>query len=233
MAVRYAFIPGSSNYKVGEDGSVWSRMKRGNTRKTHSAWKRLKAILSHGYLTVSVRLDGETAARRVRVHRMVLLAFTGPCPPGQEARHLNGVRADARLSNLCYGTKVENEQDKILHGTANVETNNPMAKLDHDKVRQMIDFFEAGHTYQQTAVEFNVAMGTVQSVIDGKTWKTVTGGVNRNRKTKRGNRLSEDTVRAIKEGLKNGKTYSALAEQFSTSLCSIHRIKHGKCWSHL
>lgn len=32
------------------------------------------------------------AGRRVQVHRLVLEAFVGPCPPGMECRHLDGDR---------------------------------------------------------------------------------------------------------------------------------------------
>lgn len=50
------------------------------------------------------------------VHRLVLLAFVGPCPEGMEVRHLNGVPADNRLTNLRYGTSLENKMDIIRHG---------------------------------------------------------------------------------------------------------------------
>lgn len=54
---------------------------------------------------------------RVSVHRTVLEAFIGPCPPDMEARHLNGDSSDNRLSNLAWGTKRENTDDKFTHGT--------------------------------------------------------------------------------------------------------------------
>ena len=42
------------------------------------------------------------------VHRLVLLAFAGPCPDGMEALHLNGNPRDNRLRNLRWGTRGEN-----------------------------------------------------------------------------------------------------------------------------
>jgi hypothetical protein len=44
----------------------------------------------------------------VGVHVAVQLAFAGP----PEVRHLNGDRLDCRPSNLRWGSRVENEQDK-------------------------------------------------------------------------------------------------------------------------
>ena len=52
-----------------------------------------------------------------RVHRLVLAAFVGPCPEGEEVRHRNRIKTDVRLANLEYGTRAENEVDKITHGT--------------------------------------------------------------------------------------------------------------------
>lgn len=70
----------------------------------------------NGYLAIQLRrADG--VERGLFVHRLVMNAFVGPRPEGQETRHLNGDRTDARLSNLAYGTHVENMQDKKRHGT--------------------------------------------------------------------------------------------------------------------
>lgn len=51
------------------------------------------------------------------IHRLVLEAFVGPCPPGMLCRHLNGNPADNRLENLRWGTPSENSYDKGRHGT--------------------------------------------------------------------------------------------------------------------
>lgn len=56
-------------------------------------------------------------ARSRYVHRLVLEAFVGPCPPGMECRHLNGDSGDNHLRNLQWGTPSENQFDKVRHGT--------------------------------------------------------------------------------------------------------------------
>lgn len=70
-----------------------------------------------GHLHVVLSRAGRVCTRQV--HRLVLEAFTGPCPEGQECRHLNGDPADNRHVNLCWGTRSENVQDMIRHGTHN------------------------------------------------------------------------------------------------------------------
>lgn len=51
------------------------------------------------------------------VHRLVLEAFVGPCPPGMETCHNNGDRFDNRLENLRWDTPSNNGRDKAKHGT--------------------------------------------------------------------------------------------------------------------
>lgn len=61
--------------------------------------------------------DGDKRAT-CTAHRLVLEAFVGPRPKGMECRHLDGDPANNRLGNLVWGTKIENETDKVRHGTA-------------------------------------------------------------------------------------------------------------------
>lgn len=69
-----------------------------------------------------------------QVHQLVLEAFVGLCPDGMECRHLNGVRDDNRLENLCWGTRKENQNDKIVHGNSLKGERNPYAKLSNEDV---------------------------------------------------------------------------------------------------
>lgn len=70
----------------------------------------------HGYIGVLLWKDNRY--KNLRVHRLVLRAFIGPCPAGKESLHGNGQRDDNRLANLRYGTSAENHQDRVRHGTA-------------------------------------------------------------------------------------------------------------------
>ncbi len=68
-----------------------------------------------GHLKVSLWRYGSGSSRWV--HRLVAEAFLGPCPDGQEVRHLDGIPANNKISNLVYGTRTENILDAIRHGT--------------------------------------------------------------------------------------------------------------------
>jgi hypothetical protein len=68
-----------------------------------------------GYLAVKLSRDGKS--RRRRIHLLVAKAFIGPCPEGQQVRHLDGVKTNLAASNLIYGTPGENMLDQVRHGT--------------------------------------------------------------------------------------------------------------------
>jgi NUMOD4 motif/HNH endonuclease len=58
-----------------------------------------------------VTLSDGWRTRRVAVHKLVKLAFTGPSR-GRQVRHLDDNPQNCHLSNLKYGTRKQNEQDK-------------------------------------------------------------------------------------------------------------------------
>jgi hypothetical protein len=116
--VEYRDVPGFPGYRVGEDGSVWSCWgnriawdSRG--RRLDTRHHRLTPGLRSRYLAVALRKDGKSYTRAV--HRLVLEAFAGPCPPNMEARHLDGNRTNNKRYNLLWGTRQENVADRLRH----------------------------------------------------------------------------------------------------------------------
>lgn len=101
-------LPSSPRYSVSDTGEVYG--VRGNLLKPYQNKQT-------GYLMVGVHYGGGGTKPKLRtVHSLVLEAFAGPRPEGQEVRHLNGVRTDNRLENLAYGTSSENKADLVAHG---------------------------------------------------------------------------------------------------------------------
>jgi hypothetical protein len=111
--VVYAPIPGFLGYEVGTDGNVWSW--RGPGGKVTERHLLIPKTTKKGYKIVTLRskLNGN---RRFFVHRLVLLAFIGPCPGGMECCHWNGDPADNRLSNLRWDTHKANCADTVRNG---------------------------------------------------------------------------------------------------------------------
>lgn len=61
---------------------------------------------SNGYHVVA--LWKSRATIQLGIHRIVLLAFVGQCPPGLVVNHKDGNKSNNRLENLEYVTESEN-----------------------------------------------------------------------------------------------------------------------------
>lgn len=61
---------------------------------------------------LEVELFKESKGWRVGVHRLVLLAFIGPCPDEMQCCHWDDVPTNNVLSNLRWGTQAENMLDR-------------------------------------------------------------------------------------------------------------------------
>lgn len=118
MTEEWRDIQGFPGYQVSDHGNV--RSWKNSTAHGRCAEPSLLRASRHGrgvpYRRVTLCLGG---SRKIKmVHILVLEAFVGPRPAGNEARHVhNRDPSDNRLSNLAWGTKVENMEDQRRHGT--------------------------------------------------------------------------------------------------------------------
>lgn len=122
---------------------------------------------SSGYAYVGLGAGDE--ARSYRVHRVVMLAFVGPCPDGQEVSHKNHNRTDNRLSNLEYVTHSQNMRRswaRLSRGERH-----PSAKLTAFKVRRIRELMaEEGTTAKALARRFGVSPAAISQIRRRKTW---------------------------------------------------------------
>lgn len=173
--VQFKLIDGFPNHRVGDDGSIWSRAKRGGYGGVSVTWRRLKGTRQHsGYLRVCL-----VRKRYTFVHRLVLEAFRGPCPAGEVCRHLDGDPSNNRLDNLKWGTPQENAHDRIRHGTSLRGERHSLAKLTEDLVKRII---AERRRSNRGCIEIARVLGipwamrgAVSGVIHGATWNHVTG----------------------------------------------------------
>lgn len=232
--MRYKRVAGTAAFKVGTDGSVWScnthRKKLGNT------WHRMKdsPMPVSGYLRV--KIHGKTRY----VHTLVLETFRGPRPtPQHECRHKNGKRSDNRLSNLAWGTKLENAADKIKHGTCSrlAGEANPVAKLNSAQVLSLVQEIQAGRSMYSLAKNGLVSIGTLQSIMAGRIWGTVTGIPLRgplkalNGLEQKHSKLDAKKVQAIMQAVATGATYKSQALIYGVSTSTVQHIAKGLAWT--
>lgn len=178
MTTEYRPIPGFSGYRVGSDGSVWSAWRqkrrpagRGSVAYIADDWRALKPMVNaNGYNFVNLRSDSGVIKRCILVHRMVLEVFVGPCPPGMEGCHDNGVRTDSRVENLRWDTRKNNHADKKRHGTRQCGEKSSQHKLKECQVLE-IRANQHGLSSAQFARKFGVASCTIRQIRAGKLWK--------------------------------------------------------------
>jgi len=170
---RWLPIPGVVGYDVSDFGNVRSYLRKGNYREKVGPAPRLLKIRvrEQGQRRAAVSLPGPEGRYGNRsVHRLVMAAFVGPCPPGMEVAHLNGDATDNRLVNLIYATHVVNESHKRGHGTVASGERNGHAKLQGWQVAEMKYLAERGIPQARIAALFDIPRTVVSDVITGKSW---------------------------------------------------------------
>lgn len=154
-------------YRVGDDGSTWSRSiaKGGDWNKLKPRTKKS----GHAYVNLGKGTENERS-----VHRMVLEAFVGPCPEGMEACHGDGNASNNSLSNLRWDTHKSNMDDRNRHGTSNRGQRHGMAKLSADDVIAVVGRLRSGETQKSIADAFGVSQPTISDIETGRRWASLT-----------------------------------------------------------
>jgi hypothetical protein len=164
MDVRWEPIPGyEGRYMVSDSGDVWSIPRR------NASGGFLKQVLRKGYARVSLYKPTQKKPKVMQVHRIVLISFVSPCPDGMECRHLDGNPLNNNLSNLAWGTKLENEADKLLCGNRLSGEKNPRAKLRSDQISEIIRL-NGSATQRELGKMFNVHPSTIYKIHNRIRW---------------------------------------------------------------
>lgn len=105
-------------YEVSSEGRVRGLdrivgAKLGSTRR-HSGRVLRPGYTASGHLMVGLCRDARP--RSYTIHRLVLIAFVGPPPPGHECCHRDGVNTNNAVENLYWGTPSDNMRDQVRHG---------------------------------------------------------------------------------------------------------------------
>ena len=155
--VEYRDIAGYPGYQVGTDGSIRKQV-------TEHFWKHLSNITnSDGYAVINLTNQAHRKTQRM-IHVLVLETFVGPRPKWMQGCHNNGVRFDCRLDNLRWDTPVNNEADKIKHGTIMRGSRNPQYKLTTDQVYEIRGMLAEGVPAKAIARQFGVSGTAINAI---------------------------------------------------------------------
>lgn len=137
----------------------------------HGVPKLLNLNSQSGYPRVCLCRDG--AVFPYRVHRLLLLTFRGPQPPGHEAFHIDGNQRNNRLDNLLWEKTRQNNIRKREHRTGNKGKINGRAKLTENDVLEIRKLYSNGTKQLCIASEYGVMPQTISMIITGKNWKHI------------------------------------------------------------
>ena len=169
-------IPGfDGHYEVSNEGRVRSKKRvviRANSSPLSVQERILKPVVgNHGYEVVQLSLNG--LAKPHTVHSLVALAFIGPRPPGHDVCHADGGRRNNLVTNLRYGTRLENVHDAQRHGTHIKGEKVGNSRLNRRQVEEIKRRAIDGESVMCLATEFAISHTHVIGIRDGKRWKHV------------------------------------------------------------
>lgn len=122
-----------------------------------------------GYCSVMIK-NPKQKPKRMLVHRLVLTAFVSKCPKGMECRHKDGKRTNNRLSNLKWGTRIQNSKDRVRHGTHPIGERNGFSKLSNDQIFAIREQIKVGVKYLDIAKIHKVTPSLISQISLGKIW---------------------------------------------------------------
>lgn len=155
------------------------------------------------------------------VHRLVCEAFHGPCPDGQHCRHLDGTRTNNVPSNLAWGTKAENEADKLRHGTLPRGERLWMAVLTDAIVLDARRRVANGEKPHIIAADYNVKPHCLADAVMGRTWKHLPGALP---KFSSRRKLSAQDIAEVRRLRSQGSKLREIAARFGVTQGAISMV---------
>ena len=137
-------------------------------RRRHAGKMLRPGKTSTGYLTVCLGRN-----ESVLVHRLVLEAFIGPCPPKPfEGLHYDDDRTNNRLSNLRWGTRSANLHDAIRNGRKAIGQRSWNAKLRDADITAIRALF-GRVAYVEIGRRYGVSEATIRQIKNRRTWRHI------------------------------------------------------------
>jgi hypothetical protein len=161
-------IPGyEGQYQASDIGRIKS-IGNDKTRK-----EKILKLTNHksGYLAVNLSKNG--IDKKLKVHRLILMAFVGQCPTGYECLHLDDNRKNNNIKNLRWGTSSENNKMRYNHGRVKYKgKDGPNAKLTQaqvDQIRFMKGKVKWGY-WAKLARAIDVGKTAISDIVNNKSW---------------------------------------------------------------
>ena len=167
--MEWRIIPSFPVYEVSEFGDV---RRLGKTRGATVGRLKASHIDRGGYRCCNLHMNDQEFNKNA--HRLVAEAFLGPPPfRAAEVCHNDGSRTNDHWTNLRWGTRSDNQRDRLKHGTHDCGERNTQVKLTEADIKEIRERRDNGEKLVPIAAEFGVAVSTVSKIARRDLWKHV------------------------------------------------------------
>ena len=177
-----------------------------------------------------VRLSVHGRKKTFHPHRLVVAAFLGPCPPGHEVNHINGVTTDNRIENLEWSTRRENQLHAINEGLYGGRgEDHARAKLTNAEVSEIRRTYTGAYGEQtEIGKKYGVSQMLISKIIARAIWGHLDDDDPSNVREGMQGRLRKEQVADIRERYTGARgEQAALAREYDIPPTYISRILKG------
>ncbi len=132
-----------------------------------------------GYKIVRFGFDNKKCTSQVG--RLVLLAFVGYPKNDELCCHNDSNPANNRIENLRWGTQKDNMKDRMARGKYFSGEKHFMAKL---TTAQALEIYNSEELGIDLGKKFDISSAKISEIRRGKTWKKITGGIDKGSRRK-------------------------------------------------
>jgi len=159
------------NYSVSNFGRV--RRNTDGTGNCKAGRIRQTTANRDGYTLVTIYLRGVKKTKAV--HKLVAVAFLGPCPKGSQANHKDGSKQNNQARNLKYVTISENHKHAYRTGLQATRrgTSSGNVRLSERDVIAIRKMRKSGKRFIEIAQLYNVSIGAIFNVTARRSWRHI------------------------------------------------------------
>ena len=149
-------------YSIDKNGNVYSKRSwRGIKNRVLTPSKN-----EYGYLRVFLTKNGKTSG--ITIHKLMAITFLGERKIDFQVRHLDGNKENNSLSNLKYGTALENADDRRLHLKTAFGERIASSKLTKEDV---MNIRNSNLNQKELSKKYNISIANISMIINFKSRK--------------------------------------------------------------
>ena len=171
--IEYREVPGFPSYRVGNDGSVWTRRPRSHSKdRSWTDWRKMKPSQGNKGRPL-LRLYAEDGTSKPKsVYIIVLEAFVGPRPEGCEGCHFpDDDPSNSATWNLRWDTPKNNHADRVLCGTSNRGERCGAAKFKEPDILRIRRLYKQGMKQREIGAIYGIHQAAVSTIVRRINWK--------------------------------------------------------------